>query len=53
MPVYDVFDEEAIEPVEEALVNTCKHVGSHYTYPEQKTEEDDSDDVSNSGDNAI
>ena len=52
-PVYDAFDEEAIKPVEEALVNTCKRADSQYTYTAQKSEKDDSDDDSNSGDNAI
>ena len=39
-----------IRPV---YVNTWKRVDSRYTYAAQKTEEDDSDDDSNSGDNAI
>ena len=47
----------AIEPAEEALVNTCKHVDNHYTYTAQKTEEadsdsDDDDDI-DSGENAM
>ena len=49
----DEFDEEAIEPAEEALVNTCKRVDNHYTYTAQKTEGPDSNDDIDSGDNAM
>ena len=52
-PVDDAFNKEAIEPVEEALVNTCKHVDSHYTYTAQNTREDDSDNDSDSRENDI
>ena len=51
-PVNSVLDKEAIEPVEEALVNTCKHVDSHYTYTAKRGEEDHSDDESGSIGNA-
>ena len=52
-PIDDEFDEEAIEPAEEALVNTCKRVDNHYTYTAQKTEGPDSNDDIDSGDNAM
>ena len=48
-PVDDAFDEEAIEQVEEALDNMCKHVDRHYTYTAQNTKEDDFDDDSDRG----
>ena len=52
-PIDDEFDEEAIEPAEEALVNMCKRVDNHYTYTAQKTEGPDSNDDIDSGDNAM
>ena len=36
-------DEEAIEPVEEALVKTFNHVDSHYTYTAKREVEEHSD----------
>ena len=52
-PIDDEFDEEAIEPAEEALVNTCKSVDNHYTYTAQKTDEPDSNEDIDNGDNAM
>jgi len=45
-PVDSLLDEEAIEPVEEALVKTFNHVDSHYTYTAKRGVEEHSDSES-------
>ena len=45
------FSVDAIEPVEEALVSTCRQVNSHYTYTAKEVADNVADDDIESGDN--
>ena len=45
-PVDSILDEEAIEPVEEALVKTFNHMDSHYTCTTKRGVEEHSDSES-------
>ena len=45
-PVDSILDEEKIEPVEEALINTCTYVDIHYTYTANMGQSNDIDNDS-------
>ena len=45
-PIDSILDEEKIEPVEEALINTCTYVDIHYTYTANMGQSNDIDNDS-------